>query len=238
MSVQAGCGRRRTARRCPGRCRRSPRGARRRAAARGRRPRAAGTWSGRRSRRRPRRRWRPGRCRPSRRSGRRPWGRPPPRRVASTARSRRAAAAARGTRRRRCCGRRAVGRADQVVVGEVAAVGVELLARLEGDRVQPALGSVSWTRSPAAKGPRRPAAPCGPAGPRARAVGLVGVGHGGQVRSCGAPVNTRVGGPTLRSTSAVGARRSRYRRPRRRRYSAAGVRRRGIGVLARERPAG
>ena len=41
-----------------------------------------------------------GRCRPSRRSGRRPWGRRPRRRAASRPRTRRAAAGRRGTRRR------------------------------------------------------------------------------------------------------------------------------------------
>ena len=35
---------------------------------------------------------------------------------------------------------RAVGRADEVVVGEPAGVGVELAPGLEGDGVQPALG--------------------------------------------------------------------------------------------------
>ena len=88
----------------PGRCRRSPAGARRSA----RSPRVPDRPQQRHRQRagpdpgldHPRAR---GRCRPSRRSGRRPWGRPRRRRGASTARSRPAAGAARGTRSRRCC---------------------------------------------------------------------------------------------------------------------------------------
>ena len=76
-----------------------------------------------------------------RRSAPRPSGRRPRRRAASTARSRSAAAAARGT----ACPPVDVtttpsGRADQLVVLERALVGVERLARLQGERVEPALG--------------------------------------------------------------------------------------------------
>ena len=106
------------------------------------------------------RRARPGRCRPSRRSGRRPWGRPRRRRAASTARSRRAAGAARGTRCRRCCATtEPSGAPMQLVVAEVAAVRVERGALGERDRVQPPARVGELDAVARTEGPRRCAAP-------------------------------------------------------------------------------
>ena len=116
---------------------------------------------------------RPGRCRPTSGSARRPWGRSPAPRAAWTARSRPAAGAAPGT------GvptgettRLPSGLADQVVVGQSAAVGVILPARLQDQRVVAALGVGELHPVP---GPERAAA----AGPGA---GRRGLGHTAVVR--------------------------------------------------------